>query len=50
MMTNRDLAERVGGSDDSAAAQAVRRLPGRFRKMPISPAFTTLQQKIRLMS
>jgi hypothetical protein len=32
MMTNRELAERVGGIDDSAVAQAVRRLARRIQE------------------
>jgi hypothetical protein len=31
MMTNRELAERAGGIDDSAVAQAVRRLAKRIQ-------------------
>lgn len=51
MMTNRELAERAGGIDDSAVAQAVRRLKRRIAEnAALERAFRILQKEIAQMS
>jgi hypothetical protein len=51
MMTNRELAERAGGIDDSAVAQAVRRLTRRIpENAGLDRAFRILQKEIAQMS
>jgi hypothetical protein len=47
MMTNRQLAERSSGIDDSAVAQAVRRLSKRIREdASLGRLFAGLQKKL----
>ena len=51
MMTNRELAERAGGIDDSAVAHAVRRLTKRIAENAgLERAFRILQKEIAQMS
>lgn len=51
MMTNRELGERVGGIDDSAVTQAVRRLTRRIQEnASLDRVFRTLQKEIQRMS
>ena len=47
MMTNRELAEQIGRVDDSAVAQAVRRLEKRTQEdCGLARAFEMLEKKI----
>jgi REP element-mobilizing transposase RayT len=51
MMTNRELAERAGGIDDSAVAQAVRRLTRRIQEnASLTRTWRALQKVITQMS
>ena len=51
MITNRELAEHIGKVDDSAVAQAVRRLQKRIRDdARLVRAFEILQKMISNMS
>ncbi len=51
MMTNRELAERAGGIDDSAVAQAVRRLARRIQENAgLARVLRILQREITQMS
>jgi hypothetical protein len=51
MMTNRELAEQIGGVDDSVVAQAVRRLEKRIQKdSRLLNAFEILQRRFSELS
>ena len=51
MITNRQLAERTGGIDDSAVAQAVRRLSKRIQEdASLGRLFGSLQKQLEEMS